>query len=89
MVQYIPGYHISLNDENIDYKTFEEKLTLLVSSKFSDSWLPDSIQYYNELLQRMSNSKINVAYYKEQDMIAMGNEKINNEEVKKLIMEEI
>lgn len=89
MVQYIPRYHISLNDENIDYKTFEEKLTLLVSSKFSDSWLPGSIQYYNEPLQRMSNSKINVAYYKEQDMIAMGNEKINNEEAKKLIMEEI
>lgn len=89
MVQYIPRYHISLNDENIDYKAFEEKLALLVSSKLSDSWLPGSIQYYNEPLQRMSNSKINVAYYKEQDMIALENGKINNEEAKKLRMKKI
>ena len=89
MVQYIPRYHISLNDENIDYKLFEEKLTLLVSSKLSDSWLPGSIKYYNEPLQRMSNSKINVAYYKEQDMIAMENGTINNEEAKKLRMKKI
>lgn len=89
MVQYIPRYHISLYDENIDYKEFEEKLRLLVCSKLSDSWLPGSIQYYNNPLERMSNSKINVAYYKEQDMIALENGTINNEEAKKLRLKKI
>lgn len=89
MVQYIPRYHISLYDKNIDYKEFEEKLRLLVCSKLSDSWLPGSIQYYNNPLERMSNSKINVAYYKEQDMIAIENGTINNEEAKKLRLKNI
>lgn len=89
MVQYIPRYHISLYDENIDYKEFEEKLRLLVCSKLSDSWLPGSIQYYHNPLERMSNSKINVAYYKEQDMIAIENGTINNEEAKKLRLKNI
>ena len=89
MVQYIPRYHISLYDKNIDYKEFEEKLRLLVCSKLSDSWLPGSIQYYNNPLKRMSNSKINIAYYKEQDMIALENGTINNEEAKKLRLKKI
>ena len=89
MVQYIPRYHISLYDENIDYKEFEEKLMLLVSSKLSDNWLPGSIQYYSKPLERMSNSKVNVAYYKEQDMIAIENGTINNEEAKKLRLKNI
>lgn len=89
MVQYIPRYHISLYDENIDYKEFEEKLRLLVSSKLSDNWLPGSIQYYNAPLERMSNSKINVAYYKDQDMIAIQNGTINTEEAKKLRLKNI
>lgn len=89
MVQYIPRYHISLYDKNIDYKEFEEKLRLLVCSKLSDSWLPGSIQYYNNPLERMSNSKINIAYYKEQDMIALENGTINNEEAKKLRLKKI
>jgi len=89
VVQYIPRYHISLNDENIDYNAFEERLKLLVSSKLSDNWLPGSIQYYNEPLQRMSNSKINVPYYEEQDVIAMKNGIINNEEAKKLRIKKI
>ena len=89
MVQYIPRYHISLYDKNIDYKEFEKKLRLLVCSKLSDSWLPGSIQYYNNPLERMSNSKINIAYYKEQDMIALENGTINNEEAKKLRLKKI
>lgn len=89
VVQYIPRYHISLYDENINYKEFEEKLMLLVSSKLSDNWLPGSIQYYSKPLERMSNSKVNVAYYKEQDMIAIENGTINNEEAKKLRLKNI
>ena len=89
MVQYIPRYHISLYDENINYKEFEEKLKLLVSSKLSDNWLPGSIQYYNKPLERMTNSKINVAYYKEQDMIELEKGTINNEEAKKIRLKKI
>lgn len=89
MVQFIPRYHISLYDENIDYQEFEERLKNLVSTKLSENWLPGSIQYYNEPLQRMSNSKVNVAYYKEQDNIAIENGTINNEEAKKLRIRKI
>ena len=61
----------------------------MVSSKLSDNWLPGSIQYYSNPLERMSNSKVNVAYYKEQDMIAIENGTINNEEAKKLRLKNI
>ncbi len=89
MVQYIPRYHISLYDININYQDFEQKLKLLVSSKLSDSWLPGSIQYYSQPLERMANSKINVSYYKEQDLIAIKNGTINNEKAQKTILKKI
>ena len=89
MVQYIPRYHISLYDNNIDFKKFEDKIRLLVSSKLSESWLPGTIQYYSEPLKRMSNSKIDISYYQDQDRIAIENKEINNEEAKKLRLRNI
>lgn len=79
MVQYIPRYHISLYDKNIDYKEFERKMNMLVESKLGENWLPGTVKYYDEPLKKMPNSKINISYYKEQDSKDFADGKINNE----------
>ena len=84
LVQFIPRYHISLYDYNIDYKILEKKIKNLVCSKMNENWLPGSIVYYDKPLQRMLNSKLNIQYYMEQDSIALAEGKINNDEAKKL-----
>lgn len=79
MVQYIPRYHISLYDKNIDYKEFERKMNLLVESRLGENWLPGTVKYYDEPLKKMPNSKINISYYKEQDSKDFADGKINND----------
>lgn len=68
MRQFIPSYHISIYDENLDIEEFENKLKLLIESKLSENWLPGYIEYTTETLQRMANSKIDVEYYKKRDL---------------------
>lgn len=68
MKQYIPSYHISIYDENLDTEEFERKLKKFVESKLSENWLPGYIEYTLEPLQRMANSKIDVEYYKKRDL---------------------
>lgn len=82
MVQYIPRYHISLYDTNIDYKELEEKINALVMSKLNENWLPGSIAYYDKPLERMQNSKVNISYYKELDQKALENNEIDNTSAK-------
>lgn len=84
MVQYIPRYHISLYDTNIDYKELEEKINALVMSKLNENWLPGSIAYYDKPLERMQNSKVNISYYKELDQKALENNEIDNTSAKQL-----
>ena len=79
MVQYIPRYHISLYDKNIDYKEFERKMNMLVESRLGENWLPGTVKYYDEPLKKMPNSKINISYYKEQDSKDFADGKINND----------
>lgn len=89
MVQYIPRYHISLYDNNIDYKELEEKINLLVMSKLNENWLPGSIAYYDKPLERMQNSKVNISYYKELDKKALENNEIDNTSAKQLRLKKI
>lgn len=89
MVQFIPRYHISLYDSNIDYKKLEDKITTLVLSKLNENWLPGSIVYYDKPLERMLNSKINISHYIEQDEIAVKNQEINHTEAKELRLKKI
>lgn len=84
MVQYIPRYHISLYDDNVDYKELEDKINSLVLTKLNENWLPGSIAYYNEPLQRMSNSKVDISYYKNKDEQDLKDGKIDNKEAKEL-----
>ena len=78
--QYIPSYHISLYDDNIDFNEFENKLTKLISDRLSDSWLPGYIEYTTEPLIRMSNTKVDVNYYKEKDDEEIKNGTLKNKE---------
>ena len=89
MVQFIPRYHISLYDKNINHEELENKINNLVLSTLSENWLPGSIEYYDEPLQRMSNSKIDVTFYKKLDDEALKNGKIDNQKAKKLRLKKI
>lgn len=89
MVQYIPRYHISLYNANIDYKELEEKINDLVVSKLNENWLPGSIAYYDKPLERMQNSKVNISYYKELDQKALENNEIDNTSAKQLRLKRI
>lgn len=89
MVQYIPRYHISLYDTNIDYEELEEKINALVMSKLNENWLPGSIAYYDKPLERMQNSKVNISYYKELDQKALENNEIDNTSAKQLRLKRI
>ena len=65
--QYIPRYHISLYNSNIDYDSFEKKLNKTVEKKLGKNWLPGFLDYTDEPLERMNNSKINIQYYMNKD----------------------
>lgn len=52
MVQYIPKYHISLYDKNLDYKDFERKMNMLVEGQFGENWLPGNVKCYDEPLKK-------------------------------------
>lgn len=67
MVQYVPSYHISLYGGDIDKEDFENRMCQLIESCLSSSWLPGSIEYFDEPLKRMANTKIDVSYYAERD----------------------
>ncbi len=84
IVQYVPRYHISLYDKNIDYTSFEERLKALITTKLSPNWLPCDITYYDEPLKRMMNSKLDIAYYQEKDKQDLKEGKLRLEESKKV-----
>ncbi len=65
--QFIPRYHISINDPMLDTEEFERKLFTLVQTKLSDAWLPGYIEYYTEPLKRNTSSKIDIAFYRNKD----------------------
>lgn len=89
MVQYIPRYHISLYDMNIDLKALEEKINTLVMAHMNENWLPGSIVYYDKPLERMQNTKVNVSYYREKDKEDLSKGIIDNTEAKVLRLKKI
>lgn len=67
MRQYIPRYHISLYDGNIDYDSFEKKMKKEIETKLGKNWLPGYLDYTDEPLERMGNGKVNIQYYMNKD----------------------
>ena len=67
ILQFIPNYHISLYSSDIDYQNFEYKLQKLIVENIGKSALPGKINYTTEPLVRMTNSKIDLEYYKKLD----------------------
>ena len=51
----------------MDFDDFEKKLKKLIITNIGESALPGKIEYTTEPLVRMTNSKIDVEYYKKQD----------------------
>ena len=68
ILQFIPSYHISLYSDDIDYLKFEEKLKKLVMKNIGESALPGKISYTTEPLVRMTNSKVDLEFYKNEDL---------------------
>lgn len=89
MVQFIPRYHISLYDKNIDYEDFERRLNELITNSLSEAWLPGTIEYYDKPLERMANSKVDITYYQKEDEKALEEGRINNEKAKALRLKNI
>ena len=67
ILQYTPIYNVSLYSSDIDYKDFENRLKKIITAKIGVSALPNEIHYTFEPLVRMTNSKIDIEYYKKQD----------------------
>lgn len=89
LVQFIPRYHIYLTNQNIDYEDFEKRLNALVLKNLTSSWLPGTIDYLNEPLKRMSNSKVDINYYLEKDKEELNQGLINNTSGRKLRLQKI
>ena len=84
--QFIPRYHISLYDKQLDLEIFEKRLKDFVKENLSENWLPCDIEYFYEPLERMSNSKINVSYYQSRDKEALENDTLKRNTGKKLLL---
>lgn len=84
--QFIPSYHISLYDRNLDIGSFEKKLKSFVKNNLSENWLPGYIEYCYEPLKKMSNSKVDIPYYQSKDLEAMDNTVIQERKEKLLVL---
>lgn len=84
LLQFVPKYHISLENELVDIKQLEKTIKNLVNEKFGINWLPAFIEYYNEPLERMSNSKLNISAYQARDDKDYEEGKISKESIRKL-----
>ena len=68
ILQYIPSYHISLYSDDIDFEEFENRMRKIISKGVCESAIPQKIEYTLEPLVRMTNSKIDIEYYKNKDL---------------------
>ena len=66
--QFIPSYHISVYSNEMDFEDFERRLKELIIKNVGKSALPQKMEYTTEPLVRMTNSKIDVEFYKEKDL---------------------
>ncbi len=72
-VQYLPRYHISLIDSTVDEDQMHRIIVSAVKQKFNEFWLPGSIAYYSDPLERMTNGKLDIQYYRQLDKEALDN----------------
>lgn len=64
ILQHVPIYIISLYSDTIDIKEFENKLNEIVINRICQNAIPKEIKYTTEPLLRMTNSKVDIEYYK-------------------------
>ncbi len=56
--QFLPSYHVSLNDFTCDRKMLEDKMFTLIEKTLGTSALPGYIEYYEQALPRTDNGKL-------------------------------
>lgn len=65
--QNIPRLTVSVFNDNFDTVDLEKRIRTLIVSNLSESWLPGNganfIEYTDEPLKRMSNSKVDIGFY--------------------------
>ena len=66
-MQFVPSYHISLYSEDTDLDRLEQQYKALIKEKICKNALPGKIEYTTEPLVRMTNSKIDLEFYKKRD----------------------
>lgn len=65
--QFLPSYHVSLNDFNCDRKVLENKIFTLIQNTLGTSALPGYIEYYENALPRTDNGKLDPKAMEEKD----------------------
>lgn len=71
--QFLPVYHISLSDANVDTNKLKNKIDVLINDTLGASALPGYINYTLEPLPRTDNGKLNAPLLKEQALEAFNN----------------
>lgn len=61
--QFMPVYHICLNDAFCDKNKLKNKIDVLIEKTLGSSALPGYIFYYTEPLKRTDNGKLDAPYY--------------------------
>lgn len=56
--QFLPSYHVSLNDFDCNKTVLENKIFTLIQNTLGTSALPGYIEYYEEALPRTDNGKL-------------------------------
>ena len=65
--QYLPKYHISLNNYECDKAELESNIFAIIGKTLGESALPGYIEYYSEPLPRTENGKLNATILSEND----------------------
>jgi len=75
--QFLPVYHIRLQNENVDTNVLKNKIDVLIESTLGASALPGYIEYTLEPLPRTDNGKLNAPLLKEQSLKNFNNQELS------------
>lgn len=68
--QFVPKYHISVYNINMNLNDLEDKINYLISTTLGTSALPGYIEFTDKEFKRTDNTKLDVTYYQNEDIKA-------------------
>ena len=74
--QFLPSYHVSLNDFDCNKTVLENKIFTLIQNTLGTSALPGYIEYYENALPRTDNGKLNPKAMEEKDKERIENDNL-------------